>query len=312
MKTVPIRNLIPCISLIVCFTWTGCQDNSRDLPTRGKLTMISSEDIFPVIDKEVKEFGQMYEQAHITHLQSTTRDAIVQLLNDSVKLVTSPRQLNEEERAVIKKYKLQVDTFKIAYDAALVLVNEKNSLTRFTVEELRGILLGTITKWRELGEKNNVGRIVVALGDPNTGMSEYLKKRLAGSQPIADVVAPCATSMDVIDYVSSHSNAIGFVSSGWITETPPKTRIADIGDPEYKRDSASTTLEYFPPLQAHVYRNYYPLRRTLYIFSRKAGTGVGIGFAAFVTGAQGQKLFLKNGLVPATMPVRLVQLHTSE
>ena len=310
MKTVPIRNLISCISLILFFAWAGCQDDSRDLPTRGKLTMISSEDIFPVIDKEVKEFERMYEKAHITHLQSTTRDAIVQLLNDSVKVVTSPRQLNDEEKEVIKKYTLEVDTFKIAYDAALVLVNEKNSLTRFTVEELRGILLGKFTQWRALGERNTLGRIVVALGEPNTGMYEYVARRIAGSQPLADVVVPCATTTDVIAYVAGHTNAIGFVSQAWVSETPPKTRIADIGDPAFKRDSTSTTLEYFPPLQAHVYRNYYPLRRTLYIFSRNAGTGVGIGFSAFVTGAQGQKLFLKNGLVPATMPVRLVQLQS--
>ena len=310
MKTVPIRNLITCSILFVVCTWTGCQDDSRDLPTRGNLTMISSEDIFPVIDKEVREFEQMYEKAHIRHLQSTTRDAIVQLLNDSVKLVTSPRQLNDEERGVIKKYNLEVDTFKIAYDAALVLVNEKNSLTRFTVEELRNILLGKIQKWRELGEKNTGGQVVVALGESNSGMYEYVKKRIAGSQPLAGVIVPCATTNDVIAYVAGHNNALGFVSQGWISETPPKTRIADIGDPDYKRDSTSTTLEYFPPLQAHVYRNYYPLRRTLYIFSRNVGTGVGIGFSAFVTGAKGQKLFLKNALVPATMPVRLVQLQS--
>ena len=106
----------------------------------------------------------MYEQAHITHLQSTTRDAVVQLLNDSVKLITSPRQFNDEERAVIKKYKLEVDTFKIAYDAALVLVNEKNSLTRIRVEELKDILLGKAKTWHDVGEKKIAGRIVVALG----------------------------------------------------------------------------------------------------------------------------------------------------
>ena len=108
----------------------------------------------------------------------------------------------------------------------------------------------------------------------------------------------------------SHNNAIGFVSQSWVSSTPAKTRILDIGDPNFTRDSASTTLEYFPPLQAHVYRGYYPLSRTLYLFSRNAGTGVGIGFTAFVTGAEGQKLFLKNGLVPATMPVRLIQLQS--
>jgi phosphate transport system substrate-binding protein len=287
----------------------GCQDSARDLPTRGKLTMISSEDIFPVIDKEVKEFEQMYEQVHVTHVQSTTRDAIVQLLNDSVKVVTTPRQFNDEEKGIIKKYKLEVDTFKIAYDAAVVLVNEKNSRTRIKVEELRNILLGKVKTWRELGDKS-VGPVVVALGEPNSGMYEYIKNRITDSQPFADVVVPCSTTTDVIAYVAGHSNAIGFAGSGWISSTPPKTRIVDIGDPEYKRDSISTTLEYFPPLQAHVYRNYYPLRRTLYLFSKNVGTGVGIGFTAFVLGAQGQKLFLKNGLVPATMPVRLIQLQS--
>jgi phosphate transport system substrate-binding protein len=308
MKTVSFHSLAVFLSLV--FTWTGCQQKApEDLPTRGKLVVISSEDIFPVIDAEVKEFESLYEQAHITHLQATTRDAVVQLLNDSVKLITSPRQFNDEEREVIRKYKLDVDTFKIAYDAALVLVNERNSLTRIRVEELKDVLLGKTKTWRELGEKKAGGKIVVALGGPNSGMYEYIKQRITNSQPFADIVVPCSTTTNVIEYVAGHADAVGFVSQSWVTETPAKTKILDIGDPNFSRDSASTTLEYFPPLQAHVYRGYYPLSRTLYIFSRNTGTGVGVGFTAFVTGAEGQKLFLNNGLVPATMPVRLIQLQ---
>lgn len=310
MKMGPSHRTVFFLSLILSFTWAGCHDDTRELPTRGNLVMISSEDIYPAIDVEVKEFESMYEQAHIRHLQSTTRDALVQLLNDSVKLVTSPRPPNAEENEVIRKYKLKVDTFKIAYDAALVLVNEKNSLTRIKVEELRNIMLGTTTTWRELGERSISGRIVVALGGPNSGMYEYMKQRLLGSQSFADVVYPCSTTTQVISYVGSHRNAIGFVSQSWAESTPAKTKILDVGDPAFSRDSASTTLEYFPPLQAHIYRNYYPLRRTLYIISKGAGTGVGVGFTAFVTGGQGQKIFLKNGLVPATMPVRLIQLQS--
>ncbi|HTY10103.1 MAG TPA: substrate-binding domain-containing protein [Bacteroidota bacterium] len=308
MKTASFHRLVVFLSLVL--TWTGCQKDTQDLPTRGKLVVISSEDIFPAIDAEVKEFESLYEQAHITHLQSTTRDAVVQLLNDSVKLITSPRQFNDEERAVIRKYKLDVDTFKIAYDAALVIVNERNALTRITVEQLKDILLGKAKMWRDLGEKKAGGEIVVALGGPNSGMYEYVKGRITNSQPLAGVVVPCSTTTQVIEYVAAHANAIGFVSQSWVSETPAKTRILDIGDPNFSRDSTSKTLEYFPPLQAHVYRGYYPLSRTLYIFSRNAGTGVGVGFTAFVTGAEGQKLFLNKGLVPATMPVRLIQLQS--
>ena len=310
MRTGSFHSFLSLLSLTVLLSWTGCQTDTGDLPTRGKLVMISSEDIYPAIDSEVKEFESMYSQVHITHLQSTTRDAVVQLLNDSVKLVTSARPLNDDELAVIKKYKLEVDTFRIAYEAAIVLVNEKNSLDRITVDELRNIMLGKKTMWRELGEKKVGGNIIVAMGGPNSGMYEYVLRRITGMAPFANVVYPCSTTTQTIAFVAEHRNAIGFVSQSWMAEAPAKTKILAIGDPSFTRDSTSTTLEYFPPLQAHIYRDYYPLRRTLYIFTKNAGTGVGVGFTAFVTGSQGQKLFLNNGLVPATMPVRLIQLQS--
>jgi len=168
-------------------------------------------------------------------------------------------------------------------------------------------LLGKVKTWRAVGEKKIAGRIVVALGGANSGMYEFVKRRITNFQPFADVVYPCSTTTQVISFIAAHNNAIGFVSQSWVTSTPAKTRILDIGDPNFTRDSTSTTLEYFPPLQAHVYRGYYPLTRTLYLFSRNAGNGVGIGLTAFMTGVEGQKLFKENGLVPATMPVRLVQ-----
>jgi len=305
MKTASIHSLALSLSLLL--TWTGCQKDTRDLPTRGSLVVNSSEDIFPVIDAEVKEFQSMYHEAHVTHLQSTPRDAVAQLLNDSVKVILSSRQFNDEEKGVIAKYKLEVDTFKVAYEAALVIVNEKNSLTKIKVGELKDILLGKSKTWHDLGETKVSGRIVVALTIPNSGMYDYVKKRITNSRQFADVVYPCTASKDVISYVAAHDNAIGFVNQAWVNSAPANTRILDIGDPGFARDSTSTTLEYFYPFQAHVYRGYYPLTRTLYIFSRNAGNGVGIGLTAFMTGAEGQKLFLKSGLVPATMPVRLVQ-----
>ena len=305
MKTASIHSLVLSLSLLL--TWTGCQKEPRELPTRGNLVVISTEDIFPIMDAEVKEFQSMYQEARVTHLQSTPRDAVAQLLNDSVKVITSSRQFNDDEKAVIAKYKLEVDTFKVAYEAALVIVNGKNSLTKIKVGELKDVLLGKSRTWRDLGETKVSGRIIVALEKANSGMYDYVKKRITNSKPFADVVYPCSTAADVLSYVAANDNAIGFVNQAWVTSVPANTRILDIGDQGFTRDSTSTTLEYFHPFQAHVYRGYYPLTRTLYLFSRNAGNGVGIGLTAFMTGAEGQKLFLKHGLVPATMPVRLVQ-----
>ncbi len=309
MKTAAISKLFFLCALLFVFG-SGCQESQKDLPTRGHVTMIASDDIYPVIRKEVDEFQGSYEKAHVTLLQSSTRDAIVQLLNDSVKVIAIARDLNDEERSVIKKYSLDVETYKVAYDGAIVLVNEQNALTEITVEQLKEILLGTLKVWSDVGVKRNSNRIIVAMGGPNSGMYEYINSRITEGKPFAPVVMPCESNEKVIEYVEQHANAIGFVAQAWVDNTPPKTRIVAVGDPKFTRDSTSTKLEYFPPLQAHIYRDYYPLRRTIYIFRNDKTTGVSLGITAFIASAPGQKLFLSSGLVPATMPVRLVHIQS--
>jgi len=83
-----------------------------------------------------------------------------------------------------------------------------------------------------------------------------------------------------------------------------KVKIAEIAPP----DSSEGTGSYYKPYQAYIATHYYPLWRTVYIISREARTGLGTGFASFVAGEKGQKIILRSGLVPASMPVRLVEL----
>ncbi|MEW6061565.1 MAG: substrate-binding domain-containing protein, partial [Bacteroidota bacterium] len=127
------KSTILTLICFLAFVVPSCHEQQRESPTQGNLTMISSEDVFPVIDLQVKDFTRVYEKATITHLSSSARDAIVQLLNDSVKLIVCPRELNEEEKRVIAQNELDVTTTKIAYDAVAVIVNQKNAMEKATV-----------------------------------------------------------------------------------------------------------------------------------------------------------------------------------
>ncbi|MEW5798625.1 MAG: substrate-binding domain-containing protein [Bacteroidota bacterium] len=303
------KSLIPALITLIALAVSACQQEQRESPTAGKLTIITSEDVFPVIDLQVKDFTRVYEQATITHLSSSTRDAIVQLLNDSVKLIVCPREFNDEEKKVIADNALDVSTTKIAYDGIAVIVNEKNPVTKVTVEELKSILSGKKKRWSEVKGSNLSSAIVIVMGDVNSGVYEYLVRRIAGSSELAKTILPCPTTREVISEVSSRPNAIGFVGISWLAQASDSIRVLEIGDPNYTRDSTSTVLEYFPPHQAHIYRNFYPLSRSIYIYTHKAGKGVAVGFTSFAAGTEGQKIIVKNGLVPATMPVRLVQLN---
>ncbi len=272
--------------------------------------MMTSEDVFPVIDIQAGDFQRMYDQVKIKNISVSSREAVVQLLNDSVKLIVCARGFNEEEKRVIAKNEFEIDSVKIAFDGIAVLVNQKNALSRVTVEELKRILSGSMDRWTGISESKLSSAVIIAVGDPNSGVNEYLRTRLLAGGMIKGNVVPCSTSADVMTVVKEHPNAVGFVSLAWLAKMPEQLRVLEIGDPAFRRDSTVTELEYFTPHQAHIYRKYYPLSRTIYLYALNVGKGPGLGFMSFAASSDGQKIIVSNGLVPATMPVRLVQLNT--
>ncbi|MFA6456642.1 MAG: substrate-binding domain-containing protein [Bacteroidota bacterium] len=288
----------------------SCSSEKRESLTSGTFTMITSEDLYPVINIQAVDFQRMYEEVKITNISASTREAFVQLLNDSIKLVVCARSLNDEERSVALKNEFEIDSVKIAYDGVAVIVNAKNALTKLTTDELRDIITGSTERWSSVKEAKLSSAIVVAMGDPNSGVHEYMKTHIVGNLPLSKTVVSCANTPEVLALVNDRPNAIGCVSTAWLSKLPENVRVLEIGDPQFRRDSTSTSMEYFQPHQAYIYQKYYPLSRIIYIYSLNIGKGPGLGFTSFAASSDGQKIIVSNGLVPATMPVRLVHLNT--
>ena len=302
-----VGSLLIIISAVVL---SSCSSEKRETLTSGSLTMITSEDVFPVIDIQVKDFQRFYEQVKIDNRSATSREAIVELLNDSIKLIVCARELNEEERRVIAQNELEVDSLKIAYDGVAVIVNKKNSLAKLDIGELHNILTGKIQRWSTVKGSSLSSTVIVAMGDPNSGVHEFIKKRVLGNESLTQAFYPCSTSAEVLSIVQQRPNVIGFIGTSWLSSISENITVLEIGDPNGKHDSTAIKMEYFLPHQAYIYQGYYPLTRAIYIYSHNVGKGVGLGFTTFAASADGQKIIVSNGLVPATMPVRLVQLNT--
>ena len=52
----------------------------------------------------------------------------------------------------------------------------------------------------------------------------------------------------------------------------------------------------------------YPLTRSLYVINCEGGTGLGTGFASFIAGERGQRIVLKSGLLPDSIPSREINI----
>jgi phosphate transport system substrate-binding protein len=316
MKKIKFLNWFVCIlfifSIIACNQNQG--QNPEDTPTSGKINISVDETFKPIIDTEINTFQSIYTYAKVNASYKPEGNAFEDLLNDSVNLIIVTRDLTPQEKKHFEDLKLYPRITKIAYDAVAFITNNSNPDSQFTDDQVKKIISGQISKWNQIDPKSQNSNIQLIFDNNNSGTFRYLKQ-YAGNQDLSKNISAAKSSEAVIDYVSKNKNALGVLGVTWVSDRRDSTlmsfvnkvRVVEVSPP----DSSEGRGEYYKPYQAYIATKYYPLWRTVYIVSREARAGLATGFASFVAGDKGQRIILKSGLVPASQPVRLVELKNS-
>jgi phosphate transport system substrate-binding protein len=293
---------------------TACTDRDKngkplDTPTTGFIKIAADESLRPLIDAEVNTFEGIYTKADLECKYGSESDVIEALLKDSARLAIVTRRFTAEEKKYFQDIKITPTEVDVAISGIAVILNPANPDTTITVDEIRSLLQGKISSWDGLGGKSKAG-IEIVFDNPNSGMIRYLKDSIAG---VKTLPANCFAAKDnkaVVDFVSENENALGFIGLEWISDKDDsvsntfleKIRVAAVS---FHQDSAS-----YQPYQAYIALKKYPLSRRVTILSREARAGLGNGFIAFFASERGQRIVLKSGLVPVTMPLRIVNINT--
>jgi phosphate transport system substrate-binding protein len=298
---------------------SGCNRQESEItPTRGKVTAIVSESHAPLLQKEVDQFQRLYSEAQVGLLSATTREAIVHLLNDSVRIIIIDRALNQEERGIAAEAEIKYAETKIAEDALVIVAHNENPIKNISLNSLGQIVTREVTQWSQVPEAKWTGPIEFAFTGRNSGAYEILVLHFLKLQKEAIPTFLADKQKDVLDYIASHPRALGVVSAAcFYSVTRPNgiqdtTTVLPLRALAVQRKDSTATDEYVKLHQANVYRGFYPLHYGVYIYytiSEKRDLGPELGFTTFVASHPGQKIIMDAGLVPATMPIRLVQIN---
>ena len=104
-----------------------------------------------MIAREQATFGALYPQAGIRVHVGSSRDAVSALFGATCDLAVITRELEPEERRAALQGNLGLETYRFARDALVLIVNRQNGVQNLTVEEVRKIYRGEVTRWFELG-----------------------------------------------------------------------------------------------------------------------------------------------------------------
>lgn len=281
---------------LVCCTPT--QQVSETL-TAGKIRIAVDESLRPAIEAALQVFHERYKYAHIQPLYVGEAQAINLLLQDSVRLAIVPRDFTSEEKKVLEEEKIVPKSLHIATEGIACIAHPSEKDTILSVSQLRQRLVE--------GEKG----YTFYLAPRQSSLVRFVTEVFGPPAALKAPIYVLDSTPAVIHQIQRQPRSYGFIGVGWISDQDDSTANQFISSVKILALKATDTSEAYLPFMAWLHSGYYPFSRKVYVLSREPFKGLGTGFMSFLASSVGQRIFLKHDILPATMPIRLVEVRPS-
>jgi phosphate transport system substrate-binding protein len=282
-----------------------------DTPTAGRTKICCDDSYRLLMEAELFMFENIYKRAKVDTMFKTEADVINDFMNDSVQLIVVNRKLSENQVKYLNERNFIPKTTKIALDGIAFIVNNENPDTLLYYKNIRDIFTGKINSWNQINPKSKLKELKIVFDNFKSGNPRYFKEKF-GLDSFPSICFAAESNAEVINYVEKNKNAIGIISVNWISDRADtvshnflkRFKVAGISLEGDNSEGAA----FYRPFQGYIAEGSYPFVREVYCINRQPYTGLAHGITSFIAGEKGQLIVLRSGLVPAAMPVRIVEI----
>lgn len=208
----------------------SCDQQPTLTTTRGTARVECDESLFPVMQFQAEDFHNTYPEGRINIRSVEAREAVVNFVNDSIRVIALGRSFNKEELNYLKNANIEYEGYKVAYDAIAVIINRQRADSTLRLTELDSIFSSTLTQWRT-GKR---GPIDTYVGDVNSSTDELFRTMILDKRPFGRTVTRLKTSESIVEEVAKNPNAIGIVGLSWLRGHDQDVRVCRLGGGTYR------------------------------------------------------------------------------
>ena len=213
------------------------------------------------------------------------------VLNNIAQIAASSRVLSEEEKKYLKP-------IVVAKDALAVVVHPSNPLKNITTLQLRDILSGKITNWKELGVPFDKPLLLIndsSGAGTRAAMEELVmgtskEKKIKGI-PITLKSVVVNSSAEMKSNIANFKYAVGYLPFSYLDNTVKPLSVNGI-----------------PPTYAASYKGNYLLFRNLYYAIKKDAVGLELAYIYYILSPEGQDIVVQEGFLPMKLITSIEEL----
>lgn len=306
--------IIPLLAaaLLLCACGRNKGRASAEWLTSDDVHIAVDETFRPIIEEELTVFGARHPEAGLHPVFVSENEALRLLTADSIRACVVTRELTDKERRIIESHTLRPRQARFAHDAFALIVNKQNADSLITVDEIRDIVSGRITRWEQLSRSSRKGELSLVFDNEGSSTVRYMTDSLCGGRPLSGNVFAQGSARKVIDLVREDPDVIGVVGADWLKAKGDSTLSSFDGlDFNVMKVSrfADASAQYVRPYQYYIATGQYPLVRSVYVITTDPRTKSMVkNFFFFLKGQAGQLIICKNSQMLPVMPVQVKQV----
>jgi phosphate transport system substrate-binding protein len=243
-----------------------------------------STTVLPIVQKAADQYMAAHPDADIQVSGGGSGVGIQAIGAKTVDIGMSSREVTKDEMA---KYPSFVVT-SVAQDGIAIIVNPVNEIQYITLDQAKGIYLGTITKWTQITGANvpNTNNQIVIIGrDSASGTRSYFDETILLKATPTKTMLEKNSNGAVLQTVAQTPGSIGYVSIGFVSKDVKAMPIW------------YNAQKFVAPTIDNVKTKTYPISRDLYVITNGKPSGLAGDFIKYILSPEGQKIVADEGYV---------------
>lgn len=297
-----MKNLRLLLSVLFVIAFASCQTKQaeKESYTSGREQILVDESFAPIIEDQAFLFQSTYPKAKLDLVLKSEIELLNLFLSDSIQVAIISRLLKEDERKHFESKNIKIRVNRFAIDGIALISHNSSKYVNVDVLDIIKILKGEPSALQSL-----------VFDNANSSTVRYFKELASIDQLPSTGIYALKSNADVIKYVNDNPGSIGVVGVNWMVQPPVELEsiVADLKILGVKNVAGQAGSDaYYKPNQNDIALGMYPLTRSLYVVNCEGGAGLGTGFASFIAGERGQRIVLKSGLLPDSIPSREINV----
>jgi phosphate transport system substrate-binding protein len=248
------------------------------------LKISGSTTVLPIVQKAADQYMAAHPDADIRVSGGGSGVGIQAIGAKTVDIGMTSREVTSDEKA--KNPAFVVTT--VAQDGIAVVVNPANTIQYLTLDQIRDIYLGRITKWSEITGANVPGtnnQIVIIGRDSASGTRTYFDETILLKATPVNKMLEKNSNGAVLQTVAQTPGSVGYVSIGFVSKDVKALPIW------------YNSQKIVAPTLDNVKTRIYPVSRDLYVITNGQPSGLTGDFITYILSSEGQEIVAEEGYV---------------